>query len=129
MKRLFLLVIFYFFIVSNINAQIIKGEAYVSFSGRQAVGTTTITSSDAMMGRGLGCMVDGAGQAVQNFKLTVEKNGNKKSAYSDNNSMTHDQIQLLKNLPSGSKIIFSEVKVKFQDGKVKTIKDGIYLIK
>lgn len=129
MKRLSSLIIFYFLITGNIHAQIIKGEAYVAFSGRQAVGTTTITSSDAMMGRGLGCMVDGGGLPVQSFKLTVEKNGTEKSAYSKSNSMTPDQIQMLINLPKGSKIIFSEVKVKFTDGKIKMIKNGIYLIK
>jgi len=112
----------------NISEEILEGKAYVAFVGRQAI-NTIITSSDAMKGRALGCMLDGRGLPVQSFKLTVEKNGSKKSAFSKNNNLTPYQISLLQNLPAGSKIIFSEVKVRFLDGSIGFIEDGVFIIR
>lgn len=128
MKRLFLFFVCCFFISVNVKAQFKTDEPYVAFVGVQSY-NASITVADAKKGRALGCMLDGAGLPVQSFKLTIEKNGVKKSASSSSCVMTSEQIAMLQKLTSGSKIIFSEVKVKFQDGKVKTINDGIYLIK
>ena len=128
MRRLFLFFVCCFFISVNVKAQFKTDEPYVAFVGVQSY-EAIITPGNAMKGRALGCMLNGAGLPVQSFKLTVEKNGSKKSASSTTNNMTAEQIAMLQKLTSGSKIIFSEVKVKFQDGKIKTIKDGIYLIK
>lgn len=99
--------------------------AYVGVQSYEA----TLSVADAKKGRAVGCILDGAGLPVQSFVLTIEKNGSKKSAASSTCNMTAEQIKLLQTLTSGSKIIFSEVKVKFADGKIKTINDGIYTIK
>ena len=103
---------------------------YVTFVGRHA-NSTFITSAEAMKGRVVGCLLnaDYFCLPVLSFKLTLDKNGKRKTKFSSTNKLTCGQIKLLQNLSSGSRIIFSEVKVRFLDGSTGFIMDGVFIIK
>jgi hypothetical protein len=102
------------------------GDTVLVFADKKADATMPV--KEAKAGYILACMAGTEMGTVQSFKMSIVKGGWTKSAVSTSNRLSTEQVIMLARINGGSKIIFSDVKVKFKDGSIKAVKAGTYTI-
>ena len=123
MKSFLLFFIFSNLFISEINIENLKQtqeKPEIAFAGKRGY-ESSMSNDEIKIGSALGCFIGDENYAVLSFDMSVKKGNSLKTSSSKDMNLTAEQKQQISDLPSGSKIIFSNVKVKLTDGKMITI--------